>query len=111
MCKLGCVINMENEFHDVEEEGRGDAPLHRECADDVESETEDMMRKLKSFKRSAWWSDSDDNHVLSDDDESHKSASAEEIAISVGEGSNVKKKNEEGESQDDKFRCAPGKAS
>ena len=94
MHKLGHMINMNNEFNDAEEEGRGDTPTHRECVDDVESETEDMMRKLKSFKESAWWSDSDDDCVSSDDDESHKSSSAEEITIIACKKSKMKRRNE-----------------
>ena len=94
MHKLGCVINMDNEFNDGEEAGRGDAPVHRECADDVESKIEDMMRKLKSFKRSAWWSDSDDDCISSDDDESCESSSAEEVTIIVCEKSKMKRRNE-----------------
>ena len=90
MHKLGHLINMNNKFNDREEESRGDTPVHRECVDDVESETEDVMRKLKSFKRSAWWSDSDDDYVSSDDDESHESSSTKEITIIVHKKSKMK---------------------
>ena len=98
MCKLGCVINMDNEFNDDEEAGKGDSPAHGECTDNVESETENMMKQLKSFKRSGWWNDSDDDCISSDDDESCESSSTEEIAIVTVKESDMKKRNEEDES-------------
>ena len=72
---------MDREFNDEEREGRGESPMHSEFEDDVDSETENMMRQLKSFKRSGWWNNSEDERISSDDDESCESSVTEEIII------------------------------
>ena len=85
--------------------------VYGECADDAESETEDVMKKLKSFKRSAWWSDGDNDCISSDDDESYESLNTEEVTIITCKKSKMKKRNEVDENWSDKFRHALGKAS
>ena len=93
-CKLRDVINADNEHNDCQEESRGDTPVCRECEDDVESETEDLMRRLKSFERSAWWSDSNNDYISSDDDESCESSSTEVVTIITCKKSEMKEGNE-----------------
>ena len=90
---------------------RGEETTPRECEDDVDSETEDLKKKLRSFKKSGWWSESDDEHFSSDNDESDDSLSAEVITIIVGKKSEMKEANETDEDWDDEFWSALGKAS
>ena len=66
----------------------------------MDSETEDLKKKLRSFKKSGWWNESDDGHFSSDNDELNDSSSAEVITIVMGKKSEMKEANETDEDED-----------
>ena len=98
--KLRDMINADCEHNDCMEASRGEETTPREYEDDVDSETEDLKKKLRSFKKSGLWSESDDECFSSNDDESDDSSSAEAIAIVMGKKSEMKQANEKDEDED-----------